>query len=102
MHDPKIDRYRAAVDALDAAPARLTPDLDPNYEPYGRPPNGYALALAAEAIKRDDEPAAIRAMRQLLPVSTPRRVATRTASDYHRQPPPDGYKIALAKKERRR
>jgi hypothetical protein len=41
--DEPPNPYQAA---LDCAPLVLTPDLDPRYEPYGQPPDGYMLALA--------------------------------------------------------
>ena len=35
--------YRAA---LDAAPTRASVDDDPDYQPFGKPPDGYRIALA--------------------------------------------------------
>lgn len=37
--DAPPDPYRAAT-------LVVTPDLDPNYDPYGMPPDGYAIAVA--------------------------------------------------------
>ena len=40
--------YRAA---LDAAPTRASVNDDPGYEPFGKPPDGYRLALSRKGAR---------------------------------------------------
>jgi hypothetical protein len=49
--DAPPDPYRA----LDDVSLALTPDLDPNYQPKGRPADGYALVLAARRFQEQEE-----------------------------------------------
>jgi hypothetical protein len=40
----------------EATPAfEPTPELDPRYDPYGQPPDGYLIALAAAKLMREEE-----------------------------------------------
>jgi hypothetical protein len=75
------DPYRAATEH--AAGRALTPDLDSTYRPHGKPPNGYAIALASRFAKQNPNASQHPASR---PVVTTNGV-------------PDGYLTALSRRK---
>ena len=52
--DVPPDPYARVTDNRTPIQSDIEPDFDPNYKPYGAPPDSYKLALALKQIKSED------------------------------------------------